>query len=214
VARVLRTVLNRRRASLWCIALIVILAGRSAAAEQKAVRGGVPSTIHYFEEVVPVVSGATRGCIAGTAIDERHALDEAEVIGEESCAVPLDYFHLTFTAFGKPFDLLVIGRAPTGEPQGPECFAPGQVPQEAEDRLFFRRHDGFICRRTATLPTSFFVRANEPNSHGNLLLRDGEWWGSVQVDGDLYVLRPRSLYDSAAPLGTVIMYRYSDSDDF
>jgi hypothetical protein len=206
--------MNRRRANSWCIVLIVILAGPSAAAEPRAVRGGVPSTIHYFEEAVPVMSGATRGCITGTAIDEHHALDEAEIAGEGSCAVPLDYFHLTFTAFGKPFELLVIGRAPTNEPRGPECFAPGQVPQEAEDRLFFHRHDGSTCRRTATSPTSFAVRANEANSHGRLLLRDGEWWGSVQVGGDLYVLRPRSLYDSAAPLGTVIIYRYSDSDEF
>ena len=49
---------------------------------------------------------------------------------------------------------------------------------------------------------------------GSLLLRGGEWSGSIEVDGELYVLRPRSLYDSLAPLGTVIVYRYSVSDDF
>jgi hypothetical protein len=46
------------------------------------------------------------------------------------------------------------------------------------------------------------------------VLRDGEWFGSIAVGGELYVLRPRSLYDSYAPLGTVIIYRYADAEDF
>jgi hypothetical protein len=197
-------------------ALLIAVSGGGVSADQNVERGGVPSMIRYFEEVVPVVSGATRGCVPGISIDERLAVEEAEAASKGLCDVPLDQFHLTFTALGKPFDVLVFGRAPTGEPQGPECFAPGQVPEAAEDRRFFERHDGLTCRRTAATPTFYSARAGAAyvKGGGSLSLVDGEWSGSIEVDGELYVLRPRSLYDSHAPLGTVIIYRYSDSDDF
>jgi hypothetical protein len=126
-----------------------------------------------------------------------------------------DQFHLTFGALGKDFDLVVFGRVPTGEPHGPECYTPGKEPAAAPDRLFMRRYDGLLCRQ-ASGSLSYPFRPTTPVSKqgGRLHLRDGEWWGSIQTDEELYVVRPRSLYDGYASLGTVVVYRYSDADDF